>query len=330
MTTCPRFRPLPVIAALVALSVVAAVPLAQAVPLAEAAPASGGTVSQSGDCPGGSQQDEHCVPGGPGSHPAGPGGPIHPPITPPVVPPAMPPSGRPRVTQPEDFYTIPFILGHAKATLHIHDDDHDVIYTSGLVPLLFIRRAVQRMTGNTQYVLAVDRGRSSMTWNVNGRVFDCIVEGTAIIPFPTERINADVDTAPGQYTPLDPTRPVFGYMNVVGPEGGDFHSVIIQMFDPDARLTKTCPGNPPLVTKEKFDAGFLLHILWAKNTHEDGRVTFKGEQTYDQGNPLDFLNLLPPGAAIPEDARRALEAAGSGTSLRYTWEWELIPVPPAQ
>jgi hypothetical protein len=40
---------------------------------------------------------------------------------------------------------------------------------------------------------------------------------------------------------------------------------MISAFNPDARLTKTCPGNPPTVTKEGFDAGFLLHIVWRKN-----------------------------------------------------------------
>jgi len=54
----------------------------------------------------------------------------------------------------------------------------------------------------------------------------------------------------------------------------------------------------------------------------------KGKQTYDQGDPLDFLKLLPPGVVIPEakDARKTLQESGSGTSRRYTWEWELYPV----
>ena len=169
-----------------------------------------------------------------------------------------------------------------------------------------------------------------MTWNVNGRVFDCTVEGKAFIRFPIEQITPYDISFPGMYLPLDPSRPAFGYLNVVGPDGGDFHSVIIQMFDPDARLTKTCPGNPPLVTREKFDAGFLLHILWQKNTREDGHIIFRGQQTYDQGNPSDFLNLLPPGPN-QDIARQFLsqgETSGSGTSFRYTWTWELFTVPP--
>lgn len=280
------------------------------------------------------------MPGGPGRAPTGQGGPIHPPVTPPTVPPGTPPvappTGRPEATHLQDPELPEFIHGHARATLHIHDDDHDVTYTaysnfgSGFVKLLFQRRDKQDMKGNTQYVLVGDRGMDHMTWDVTGRVFDCTVEGKAVIWFPTEQVGAEY-SFPGVYTPLDPTRPAFGYLNVVGPDGGDFHSVIIQMFDPDARLTKTCPGNPPLVTKEKFEAGFLLHILYEPNTRKDGRVIFQGNRVYDQGDPLDFLNLLPAGAFIPEEARRSLEVSGSGTILRYNWMWGLYPgLPPSQ
>jgi hypothetical protein len=250
---------------------------------------------------------------------------------PPATLPIMPPSGRPQAMRPQDPEFPQFIHGWATATFHIHDDDHDVTYTSDPVKLLFQRRDKQDMKGNTQYVLAGDRGRDHMTWDVKGRVFDCTVEGQASIWFPIEQVNALTNSFPGVYTPLDPTRPAFGYLNVVGPDGGDFHSVIIQMFDPKARLTKTCPGDPPSVTKEPFEAGYLLHILWQQNTREDGRVIFQGHQEYDQGVPLDFLKLLPPGAAIPEEARRALQGSGSGTSLRYSWTWKLFPgFPPAQ
>jgi hypothetical protein len=86
-----------------------------------------------------------------------------------------------------------------------------------------------------------------------------------------------------------------------------------------------------LVTQEKFDAGFLLHILWQKNTHEaDGTVTFKGQQTYDMNNPLGLLDMLPPGEN-QEIARQFLNSAEtSGTSVRYTWEWKLFPVYPVR
>lgn len=113
-------------------------------------------------------------------------------------------------------------------------------------------------------------------------------------------------------------------MNVVGPDGGDFHSVTVKLFDPDARLTMTCPGDPPVVTKEPFQAGYLLHIPWQENFRVGDRVFYWGKKTYDEGNPLDFLSLLPPGAVIPNEARQALsQTAGSGTSRLYTWDWTL-------
>lgn len=335
MMACSWLRPVLCMMAVVAVS-------PACMPMAHAAPPAGGTTAsgaRSVNCPAGQQADGNCLPGGPESPPATPGAPIHPPAMPPGTPPAMPPvtpitppSGGPSATPSHDREFPPFIHGWATATFHIQDDDHDVTYssTSDPVKLLFQRRANQDMKGNTQYVLAGDRDRDHMTWEAKGRVFDCTVEGKAFIRFPSEQVDVAY-SFPGVYTPLDPTRPAFGYLNVVGPDGGDFHSVIIQMFDPDARLTKTCPGNPPLVTKDKFDAGKLLHILWQKNTREDSRVIFQGHQEYDQGNPLDLLNLLPPGAAIPEEARRALQSSGSGTSLRYIWTWKLFPgLPPDQ
>ncbi|MDF0643199.1 MAG: hypothetical protein P0111_04160 [Nitrospira sp.] len=238
-----------------------------------------------------------------------------------------------------------FVTGAANATFHIHDDDRDIVYTSGDVPLTFVKRVNQDMPGNTQYILVPNRFnippgpqeeplfKTQVIWMVEGREFECTVKGKAVVTLPT---------APGGAMYLDPTEPptrsptgdlvgnitepAYGYLNVVGPDGGDFHSVVIKAFNPDARLKKTCPGNPPVVTEENFQAGFLLHILSQPNTREDSRVIFQGHQEYDQGNPLDFLNLLPPGAAIPEEARRALQASGSGTSFRYTWTWKLLPV----
>ena len=125
---------------------------------------SGGTVPQSGNCPAGRQQDEHCLPGGPGSPPVRPGGPVHPPV--------RPPPGIPPASQPADSEAPEKIVGWAEATLHIHDNDQDVTYTSGRVQLTFLRRNVQDMPGNTQYVVAPDVGTEGMTWNASGRVFD--------------------------------------------------------------------------------------------------------------------------------------------------------------
>lgn len=352
MTTSPWSRCTIVIMALAAVSAAVSVPMAQSVPLSEGAPASGGSVPQSGNCPGGRQQDELCLPGSSGS-PAGPNAtptpPVIPPGMPPVTPPAMPPGTfpiAPSVTRPQDPDLPQLILGWATATLHIHDDDQDVIYESNEVALAFVKRPEQNMKGNTQYLLlpvshqqpGQARGplqTLSMTWTVQGSQFGCTLEGQAVVKFPLYGQDPEESSS---IEPLfdipDPiydahfggvSRPAFGYLNVVGPDGGDFHSVMIKAFNPDARLIKTCPGDPPTVTKEPFQAGFLLHILTQPNTRENGRVIFQGHQEYDQGNPLDFLKLLPPGAAIPEEARRALQASGSGTSVRYTWTWKLSP-----
>ncbi|SLM49821.1 protein of unknown function [Nitrospira japonica] len=67
--------------------------------------------------------------------------------------------------------------------------------------------------------------------------------------------------------PRDPTRPVYGNLNPVAPDGGDYHSIEVKATDPDARYTKPCPGDPPIVTKEPFEAAYVLHILRGKNTY---------------------------------------------------------------
>lgn len=332
--------------ALAVVGTIPSVPIAQVVPLYEGAPASGGTVPQSGNCPAGRQPDGHCLPGGPGSS-ARPGGPIHPPITPPVappvVPPATPPSGRPPATRPDDPELPVYIFGVASATLHIHDDDHDIVYTSGEVPLTFAKRAEedQNMPGNTQYILLPNQfnitpgqqeeQKTQVIWMAEGREFECTVKGKVVVNMPA---------MPGGTMYLDPTdtrqpfrhnitQPAYGYLNVVGPDGGDFHSVIIKAFNPDARLIKTCPGNPQAM-ETNSQAGFLLHILMEPNTREDGRVIFQGHQEVDFGDSSGFLDLIPPGPNR-DIARQFLsqgETSGTGTSLRYTWTWKFIPVPP--
>lgn len=335
MTTSPGFRGAMVIMALVAVSAVVSVPMASAAPLPEGATASGGVVPQSPNCSAGREEDEGCVPRGPGSptRPGVPGLPPIPPITPPVGPPIMPPPGIP----PEELPG--FIGGTAKATLHLTDDHQDVTYTSNEVMLLFMKRPVQDILGNTQYVLyGLPKGgltlpgseftSMSMTWTATGQEFGCTIEGQAIITFPLVEPDPNIE---GGDTLFDPTRhngrPAFGYLNVVGPDGGDFHSVMVSAFDPDARVTKTCPG---IITKESFDAGYLLHTVREKNTYEAGRIIFKGKLSFDSRNPLD---LLPPGtaAAIPDEMREVISeaASGSGPRTRYTWEWNLWPTRPA-
>lgn len=301
---------------LIVLSAGASVPIAQSNPPPEAAAAPGG-LPRSTDCSASRQDDAQCLPRGPGSSPATPG-PILPPSTPPAIPQTRPPA------HPQ---SPGLIVGQAAATLRIKDTDHDVVYESNIATLVFIQRAVQDMPGNTQYVLVPQEGATGVTWTVRGTVFECTVEGQAIVNFPLDRNPLDPEdlTIPGRDQPLDPMRPVFGYLNLVGPDGGDYHSIMVKAFNPDARLTKTCPGNPPVVTKEPFDAGYLLHILWEKNTYNrESRFLAIGNQTYDQGDLLDFTSLLPPGAMLPDFAIQALNQTSSPRTVRsYTWRWGL-------
>jgi len=134
-----------VIMSLVAVST-AIVPIAQG----------GGVVPLSSSCSAGREEDEGCLPRGPGS-PARPSGPIHPPVPPPVTPPGTlpitplaPPPGIPQATRPQDPDLPIFILGSATATLHVHDTDRDIVYTSDEAPLAFMRRFEQDQDGNTQ------------------------------------------------------------------------------------------------------------------------------------------------------------------------------------
>ena len=111
---CRRPRSWPVIAAILGLSAVASVPMAQAAPMQDGATVSGGVVPQSGNCPAGRQQDEHCLPGGAGSQ-TRPVGPVLPPVTPPITPPVGPLTLPPGIPPEEQSK---FIFGLAKATLH--------------------------------------------------------------------------------------------------------------------------------------------------------------------------------------------------------------------
>jgi hypothetical protein len=75
------------------------------------------------------------------------------------MPPGTLPPGIPPATRPQDQELPLYIIGRAKATLHIHDVDHDVVYTSDWVPLTFFRRIDQDMSGNTQYILRAQCAR---------------------------------------------------------------------------------------------------------------------------------------------------------------------------
>jgi hypothetical protein len=112
-------------------------------------------------------------------------------------------------------------------------------------------------------------------------------------------------------------------------------------------LTVTCPGNPPVVTKEPFGVQWLLNVLQQANTHESGGIVYKGKQTFD---PARIQNNTPmnPGSALSglldanspgrgfltdemqqklKEAQAALDriAAERGGRVVYTFEWELKP-----
>jgi hypothetical protein len=301
----------PVILVLIAFSAMVHPPMAHPMQLQEGATASGGGVSRSENCTLGREQDEQCLlrmPGGPAS----PGGPIHPPLLPPAPPepPPLTPLRLPAGPPPHPHFPET-ISGTARATLHIHDADQDVTYDSDLVELIFSQRPEQDMPGTTQYVLE-SMSDPGMTWTAKGRRFDCTIGGKAMIHFPPEdQDQHPSDPTPGWNEPLDVTRPAFGYVHLVGPDGGDYHHIMVKMTDPKARVTKTCPG--PMVTEEPLQAAFLLHVVWEKNRYYqtdplmgllgdrlyggDRLVSLKGQLSFDQGNPLDALNLLPPGPA---------------------------------
>jgi hypothetical protein len=73
------------------------------------------------------------------------------------------------------------------------------------------------------------------------------VEGGYLITFPGN-LNpiGSSPGVPGLKAALDPSLPAYGYLNVVGPDVGDFYSVMVKASDPGARLRQTCPviGRP--------------------------------------------------------------------------------------
>ncbi|HEU5201936.1 MAG TPA: hypothetical protein VFT92_04010 [Nitrospira sp.] len=170
-------------------------------------PAISGQDVEPADCSASRDEDRRCALRGPGSHNR-PVEPVMPPVTPPTEP-------------PEDGAFPPFLFGWMKASLHITGGERDVTYVSNKVTVEFRQRQTQDMPGNTQYILVPDHppAASSVTWTGTGREGDCSVEGGATIVFPAGEPTVG---PPGLTTPLDPTRPAYGYLNVVGPDGGDF------------------------------------------------------------------------------------------------------------
>lgn len=329
----------PIILTLTAMSAMVRPPMAHPMQLQEGATASGGAVPQSENCPAGREQDEQCPPRILGSPPAA-GPPIHPPLLPPAPPEPPPltplsPPVLPAGPPPHPQYPL-FIWGTATAKLHIHDADQDVTYASDVVSLIFIQRTVQDMPGTTQYVLTPPfqplvlgaAGPMRTTWTAQGRRFDCTIDGkaTVIFTFDVDPLDPYRGTLNGLNEPIDVTRPAFGYLNLVGPDGGDYHHIMVKMTDPEARVTKTCPG--PMITQEGLEAGYLLHVIWEKNRYDTNIngsriVILKGQLSFDQDDPLDALNLLPPGEGREYARQGFSQLSSTGTSHRYTWEWDL-------
>jgi hypothetical protein len=153
-----------------------------------------------------------------------------------------------------------------------------------------------------------------VVWTVSGVKGGCKVEGKMLVNIPDL-----LDL------PLDPTRPSYGYLNVVSKDGGDFHSLKVMTFDPAARLRKFCPNSdkPQL---EPFDSAILLNILSEPNTHTGNAVSFKGRQTLDPDRFQD--NLPAPALELLKNLPQAQELLNRrGGNFVYTFNWELRPRP---
>jgi hypothetical protein len=190
-----------------------------------------------------------------------------------------------------------FVEGSAKSTLRLKDERQDVTYASTTARLRFRPRSVQDMPGNVQY----DLMPTSVTWTVSGTQDGCTLSGSTVVT-----IHTFIDQ------PLDPTRPAYGYLNVVGVDGGDFHSVQVSAVNPAAMLTKSCPDG--VVTHEPFRAVWLLNVLSQTNTHTGTAVEFKGTRTLA---PDRFQHSLPQvardflqGTALPVPPQQGALAPG--------------------
>jgi hypothetical protein len=192
----------------------------------------------------------------------------------------------------------------------------DVMYATNRVKLRFKPRAspLQETPGATHY----DLMPTAVTWTAAGHEGDCTISGQVTVNIPSFE-NQDLN--------LLPLHPAYGYLNVVGLDGGDFPSVMVSASNPKAVFKKTCPG--PQVIDAGNPAAFLLHIISQPNSHVGSSVAFKGTKTIDLDKPTGFLDLLPPGPAR-DMARKAFGQApsqGSGTSSSvYTWDWDLQPL----
>ena len=155
------------------------------------------------------------------------------------------PAGHPSRACSSKTSAARFIEGWGRATLRLKDDVQDVTYVSSRATLRFKPRTVQDQQGNVQY----DLMPTAVTWTVR-HAPGCRLSGQAVVTIP-----AYLDQ------PLDPTRPAWGYLNVVGRRTAVTFTASISAVDPAARMTMTCPGDPPRVTQEPFGVAWVLHIL---------------------------------------------------------------------
>jgi hypothetical protein len=227
----------------------------------------------------------------------------------------LPPDPAPRIIG--DSVGCQYIAGWAQAKLHVKQGETDVTYVSGRTNLKFKPRAspLQNQQGDTQY----DLMPTAVHWTASGHEGDCKIDGEITIGIPSF-----------ENQPLDVlvTETAYGYMNVVGLDGGDFHSIKVSATNRNAFFRKTCPGDPPIIDKYFSGAVWLLLVLSEKNIYQGPTVAFTGTKTVDLAASMGFMSMLPPGTVLPDIALQALRQQGatSNKSEVYTWNWELHPL----
>jgi hypothetical protein len=208
------------------------------------------------------------------------------------------------------------ITGWAQASVHVKQGNTDVTYVSGRTNLKFKPRAspLQNQQGDTQY----DLMPTAVTWTASGKEGDCKIDGQITIGIPSFE---------NQPLSVFVTETAYGYMNVVGVDGGDFHSIKVSATNRNAFFKETCPGNPPTVDKYFSGAVWLLLVVSEKNLYDGSTVVFKGSKTVDLAASMGFMSMLPPGTVLPDIALQALQQQpASNRSEVYTWNWELRPL----
>lgn len=140
------------------------------------------------------------------------------------------------------------VEGTISTTLRIADGLQDIVYSSGVVKVVFEPWAVQDEPGDIKYDLSAKS--DGVHWVGSGTYGGCPAEGEATVLFPGVEFTGAENAA--------------GQLVVVGP--GDNHTAIVAAFDPSATLTVTCPGDPPTIFEIGFNAGYLLYVLGWPNS----------------------------------------------------------------